>query len=290
MEYRRFGQTHLHLSAIGLGGLLTRYEAHNGHPPPEEKRRIYLRAEELGINLFDLGYGDEVYVPDELKGPKDDRYFSLKAGAPAAAAVEDLVDKHLTNIRREAIDILRVHHYAYLQNEGLAEQIAALKDKGKVRAMCTIRHMLADQQAYAARGPEEGADADLVIYNYVCRWQAPGIERSAQTGKGGLIMKAVGGPWLNWADQAQANGAAADAEQVIELAPKGEGLRPDLPLIYPIVKGPWQELCEPGEAVPRTNKAIDWVLATEGVHTALVAFASVEELEEGLGVLAGVAG
>ena len=103
-------------------------------------------------------------------------------------------------------------------------------------------------------------------------------------------MKALGGQWLNWADQAQADWAQADAEQVIELAPKGEGLRPELPLIYPIVKGPWQELCEPGEAVPRTNKAIDWVLATEGVHTALVAFASVEELEEGLGVLAGVAG
>ena len=74
-------------------------------------------------------------------------------GAPAAAEVEETIDKHLANVRREAIDILRVHHYAYLQNEGLAERIAECKAKGKVRALCLIRHMLADQQAYAARGP-----------------------------------------------------------------------------------------------------------------------------------------
>ena len=37
--------------------------------------------------------------------------------------------------------------------------------------------------------------------------------------------------------------------------------------------------------MPRTERAIQWVLATEGVHCTLVAFASVEELEEGLGVM-----
>ena len=136
MEYRRFGQTDMELSTVGLGGLLARYEGINGHPPPEEKRRIYLRAAELGVNLFDMGYGDEVHIPDELKGPRDDRFFSLKVGAPAAAEVEGTIDKHLANVRREAIDILRVHHYAYLQNEGLAERIAECKAKGKVRALC----------------------------------------------------------------------------------------------------------------------------------------------------------
>ena len=55
VEYRRFGQTDMELSTIGLGGLLARYEGVNGHPPPEEKRRIYLRAAELGVNLFDMG-------------------------------------------------------------------------------------------------------------------------------------------------------------------------------------------------------------------------------------------
>ena len=67
MEYRTFGQTSMQLSTVALGG----------QPWPEEKGRVYLRAAELGINLFDMGYGDEVYIPDELKGNHDGRYFSL---------------------------------------------------------------------------------------------------------------------------------------------------------------------------------------------------------------------
>ena len=55
MEYRPFGSTGMTLSVMGLGGLPAHYEGVRGHPPPEEKRRIYLRAEELGVSLFDMG-------------------------------------------------------------------------------------------------------------------------------------------------------------------------------------------------------------------------------------------
>ena len=50
-----------------------------------------------------MGYGDEVYIPDELKGPDDERYFSLKAkgGAPGAGELEAIVDDNLRNLRRE---------------------------------------------------------------------------------------------------------------------------------------------------------------------------------------------
>ena len=83
------------LSAIALGGLLAHYEGVRGYPPPDEKRRIYLRSAELGINLFDMGYGDEVHIPKELKGPSEDRYFSLKVGAPRAQDLEELIDAQL---------------------------------------------------------------------------------------------------------------------------------------------------------------------------------------------------
>ncbi|MDP6752035.1 MAG: hypothetical protein QGH37_34465, partial [Candidatus Poribacteria bacterium] len=110
MEYRCFGQTGMQLSAVALGGLLARYEGLCGQPSPEEKSRIYLRAAELGINLFDMGYGDEVYIPDELKGNHGGRYFSLKVGGPPPDRLEEIVDKHLLNLRRDTIDILRLHH------------------------------------------------------------------------------------------------------------------------------------------------------------------------------------
>ena len=199
MEYREFGNTGMRLSVVGLGGLLAHYwEGETAHPPPEEKRRIYLRAEEMGINLFDMGYGDEVHIPDELKGASDERHFSLKVGAPTADDLEATVDKHLANVRREAIDILRVHHYAFVGDEALRRRIEDLKGAGKIRALCTIRHFEADQKIYLEQGPEAGADADLVIYNYVCRGQEPGIARAAEQGKGVLIMKALGGQYLSW--------------------------------------------------------------------------------------------
>ena len=82
MEYRTFGQTEMQLSTVALGGLPARYEELCGQPQPEEKGRVYLRAAELGISLFDMGYGDEVYIPDEPKGNHGGRCFSLKVGGP----------------------------------------------------------------------------------------------------------------------------------------------------------------------------------------------------------------
>lgn len=283
MKYRKFGQTGMKLSAVGLGGLLAHYwEGTDGHPPPDEKRRIYLRAFELGINLFDMGYGDEVHIPQELKGNKEDCYFSLKAGVSRPEDLEGVVAQHLGNLRRDAIDILRVHHSDYVQDEGLAERITALKDAGKIRSLCLIRHLRPDQEAYAERGPEPAADADLVIYNYVCRWQEPGIDRSARAGKGVLIMKALGGQYLSWEHKTRTDWTKATEETVVQLSPLGENIRSELELIYPFVAGPWYELARPGEPILRTALAVRWVLENKGVSSVLVAVASVDELEEAL--------
>ncbi|MEE2832161.1 MAG: aldo/keto reductase [Candidatus Latescibacterota bacterium] len=283
MELRRFGSTDMELSVLGLGGLLARYEGALGHPPPEEKRRIYLRAAELGINLFDMGYGDEVHIPDELKGESDERHFSLKMGAPDAKTLADVVDGHLRNIRRERIDILRVHHANWMTDVATRDVVGALRDAGKVRSLCLIRHYEADQLAYAETGPESDADADLVIYNYACRWQAPGLDLAHAAGKGVLIMKALGGQWLPWDEQVRMDWSKAGPDDVIRLSPKGEDMRSNMPLVYPIVNGPWHELCEPGEEVPPTHRAIGWVQDNDAVTSVLVAFASIAELEEGVG-------
>ena len=287
MEYRDFGQTGMRLSVVGLGGLLARYEGFCGHPPPEEKRRIYLRAAELGINLFDMGYGDEVHIPDELRGNGGDHYFSLKVGAAQAETLAEKVNQHLASLRRETIDILRLHRSRFVEDEQLVECVAALKQAGKVRSLCLIRHDPVDQVAYAAQGPEPGSDADLVIYNYVCRGQEPGIDQGAAAGKGVLIMKALGGQWLSWEDKTRTDWTTATEEAVVQLSPKGERMRNHLELVYPITSGPWRELAEPGEAIPRPERALAWVLQNEKVNSVLVAFASVAELEETLGVGSG---
>ena len=196
MRHRFFGETGLKLSEIGLGGLLARYEGVSGHPPAAEKRRIYLEAASQGVNLFDMGYGDERHIPDELKGNSGSHYFALKAGAPTAESLLDTVTCHLRNVRRDAIDILRVHYSAFRDDEALRTAILRLKESGQIRFLCLIRHYLEDQESYVSDGPVTEADGDLVMYNYVYRWQSAGIERAASQGKGVLIMKALGGQWI----------------------------------------------------------------------------------------------
>ena len=283
MDYREFGNTGMRLSTVGLGGLLAHFwEGAAGHPPAEEKRRIYLRAAELGINLFDMGYGDEPHIPEELKGPGGDRHFSLKVGDPKVEELEATIDGHLSNIRRETIDILRVHHYAYVQNKYLREKVAELKSRGKVRALCTIRHFEKDQQVYLDGGPEEEADADLVIYNYVCRGQAPGIERASKAGKGVLVMKALGGQYLSWEHKNSADWSTADEEALMRLTPLGDSFRHEAGLVYSFTAGPWRELADPGQEVARTGPAVAWVVDNPHVSCTLVAVASVAELEAAL--------
>ena len=282
MQYREFGRTGFRLSYVGLGGLLDHYwEGEAGVAPPKEKRRIYLRAHELGINLFDMGYGDHVHIPDELKGPHPDRYFSLKVGGEAGA-LESKVDDHLAVIRRDAVDILRVHYCAFMETEALREAVAVLRQKGKVRSLCLIRHFEPDQVAYASRGPESEAESDLVIYNYVCRHQEAGIELSTKVGKGVLIMKALGGQYLSWQDKNKADWSGDSAETLIKLSPLGESMRHELSLVDAFTTGPWNELADPGQKVARTGPAVAWVLQNQAVSSTYVAVASVAELEAAL--------
>lgn len=286
MEVREFGSTGLRLSVVGLGGLLAHYwEGETAHPPPEEKRRIYLRAAELGINLFDMGYGDEVHIPDELKGPGDKYHFSLKLGAPTADDLEASIDKHLANIRRDTIDILRIHHYAWMEDEALRRRVEDVKSAGKVRALCTIRHFEADQQAYLDRGPEPEADADLVIYNYVNRTQEPGIARAAEQGKGVLIMKVLGGQYLSWIHKNTTDWTTATGDTLMSLSPLGTSMDHEIDLVYSFTAGPWNELAQPGEKVAQTGPAVSWVVQNPNVDTALVAVASVDELDMALSSL-----
>ena len=287
MPYRRFGQTGMELSPMGLGGLLAHYEGRLGHPPAEEKQRIYLRATELGVNLFDTGYGDEKYIPEELKGNREDLHFSLKSGrgggSPRSTELEGEVDTHLRNLRRDAIDILRVHHQTYVGNDPLAEKIAELKQAGKVRSLCLIHHYDEDDATYAANGPIPETDADLVMYSYVRRGPEPGIAMAGEAGKGVLVMTALGGQMISWPDKVLTDWTQVTDQTVSDLTVRTIP-RSEMSLVHSVSFGPWVELAEPEELIPRTDVAVRWVLMNPNVSSTLVAVASVEELEEALGV------
>ena len=280
MEYRFFGSTGMSFSVIGLGGLLAHYEGVCGHPSSGQKQSIYRRADELGINLFDMGYGDEVYIPDEFRNSNSNRFFALKTGVPKAIELEDTINHHLKQLRRESIDVLRIQYNAFIKDNALQEVVSDLKQNGKVRSLCLIRHYPEDQKAYVEHGPHNVADGDLVMYNYVYRWQEDGIKQSEEAGKGVLIMKALGGQWISWQDKVNTDWSQATRESLIDLMPNKKKIQTHADMIFPINAGPWQELKKNGDKTIRTASAIQWVLENPGVSSVLVAVAGVEELEE----------
>lgn len=285
MNYRSFGDTGIAVSEIALGGLLARYEGVCGHPSAQVKERIYLEALERGITLFDMGYGDEIYIPDELKGNSDSHNFALKFTAPEPDRLRSVVQSHLRNLHRDAIDILRIHHKDFTSSDRLRANICALRKSGEIRSLCLIRHYLEDQQDYVESGPLEDADGDLVMYNYVCRWQSGGIDKAKDQDKGVLVMKSLGGQWIGWDEKVTPQWALTKKESLPEFAPKREKIAGNLDLIYPVSVGPWVELAEAGHDRPRTSAAVQWALQNPGVNSVLVAVSSVDELEEVLGVV-----
>ena len=285
MKYRSFGDTGIAVSEIALGGLLARYEGVCGHPSAQIKKNIYLEALAQGISLFDMGYGDEVYIPDELKGNSGSHSFALKFTAPDPDMLRFTVQSHLTNLHRDAIDILRIHHKDFVASDRLRETIYALRESGEIRSLCLIRHYLDDQRDYIESGPTEESDGDLVMYNYVCRGQSTGIDKAMEQGKGVLVMKALGGQWIGWDDKVSPHWSRTKKEALPEFAPKRDKVAENLDLIYPVSVGPWGDLAEAGHDRPRTSAAVQWALQNPGVSSVLVAVSSVDELEEVLDVV-----
>jgi hypothetical protein len=99
-----------------------------------------------------------------------------------------------------------------------------------------------------------------------------------------LSAVGLGGQWVSGEDKARTAWSTATPAKVEELSPRGEGMRGELSLVYSMVTGLWHELADPGEVVPRIERAVSRVLENQGVSSVLVVFASMGELEEAVGV------
>ena len=159
MKHRRFGNTGLEVSEIGLGafpiaGLRKREDGtYYGWTGTNDEESIALlhRAEELGVNLIDSaeGYGgghSEVLAGRALKGRRDRWIIATKA-APNQGIEEGQVDEAAVRKRiREAcegslerldtdwIDLYQLHAVPHeWAMPAVMETLEALKQEGKVR-------------------------------------------------------------------------------------------------------------------------------------------------------------
>ncbi len=147
MEYRRLGDTALHVSAIGFGAspLGNVFQ----EADPREATAAVRLAVECGINFFDVSpyYGDtlaETRLGQALAGLRDQVILATKCGRYgeddfdfSAARVSRSIDESLGRLRTDHVDLLQAHDVEFADLRQIVEEtipaMRALQRQGKAR-------------------------------------------------------------------------------------------------------------------------------------------------------------
>ena len=143
MEYRRLGQTDMHVSTICLGCWALIGGPTWGEQDRDESAAAIHAALDAGVNFFDTaaGYGggeSEELLGKALEGVRKDVVIATKVsgGQLAPDNVVKSCDKSLRLLRTDVIDLLQVHWPP--RDVPLAETYGALlrlREAGKIRAI-----------------------------------------------------------------------------------------------------------------------------------------------------------
>ena len=148
MKYRTLGRTGIRISEVGLGTWGMGGDRY-GRADDAESRRTLLRALELGINHIDTApiYGDghsEEVIGAAIAGRRHEVVLATKVGMfpggrqnfdYSGAAVVREVENSLRRLRTDYLDIYFLHSPddALFRDDGL-EALVRLKEQGKIRA------------------------------------------------------------------------------------------------------------------------------------------------------------
>jgi predicted aldo/keto reductase-like oxidoreductase len=159
MQYRRFGKTEQHLSAVTLGGMRFR----DGWTPPRSElrqttldqcRQCVQLALEVGINHIEtaFGYGtsEQAYgrvLGTELRVPRN-RYHLMTKGRPLTADdTRKLVEKQLRDLQVDKIDSYAWHGVNdaeilanIVKKDGPVEALLRLQEEGVIGAVGFSTH------------------------------------------------------------------------------------------------------------------------------------------------------
>lgn len=179
MEYRRFGKTDQHISAITLGGM--RFK-HNWELPRDEiptdmieqAVEVTQAALESGINHIETAYGYRkseynygIVLNDQLKIPRDRYHLMTKGDAVGYDDMLRMIDEQLTGLKTDYFDFYAWHGVnnfdLYQKAFGLGEYsgsgrsaidaLLELKEQGVIRSVGFSTH--ADLRTiHAALGTE----------------------------------------------------------------------------------------------------------------------------------------
>lgn len=209
MQYRKFGNTGVDISALGFGCMrLPEYQLEDGswQVDQEKTNEMLMKAYELGVNYFDTAFyychsNSEIAVGKALKPIRDKVYISTKCPLELVNSPEDFeatLDKSLAKLDSDYVDF---YHFWGINQKTFDEKIVPLKlmekalelkEKGKIRHISfsfhdtpeALKHII--DNGYAM-------ESVLLQYNLLDRANEEMIQYAAEKGLGVVVMGPVGG-------------------------------------------------------------------------------------------------
>jgi len=209
MQYRKFGNTGVNISALGFGCMrLKEYQDESGawHVDQEHTNEMLMKAYELGVNYFDTAFyychsNSEIAIGKALAPVRDKVYISTKCPLELVNSPEDyekILDQSLEKLGTDHVDF---YHFWGINRKvfdekivplGLMDKALELKEKGKIRHISfsfhdtpeALKHII--DNGYAL-------ESVLLQYNLIDRVNEDMILYAAEKGLGVVVMGPVGG-------------------------------------------------------------------------------------------------
>ena len=209
MQYRKFGNTGVNISALGFGCMrLPEYQAEDGswHVDQEKTNEMLMRAYDLGVNYFDTAYfycheNSEIAIGKALAPIRDKVYISTKCPLELVKTPEDFEKQLDRSLAKLGTDYVDFYHFWGINQAafddkivplGLMDEALKLKEKGKIRHISFSFHDTPEALKHIIdNGPV--LESVLLQYNLLDRANEEMIHYAAQKGLGVVVMGPVGG-------------------------------------------------------------------------------------------------
>ena len=157
MQLREFGNTGVKVSEVGFGAWAIGGQSY-GAVNKADSLRALARAEELGCNFVDtaLVYGDSELVLGEFLAGRRSRWIVASKYSGQEGGMTATVEKQLTNLATDVIDFYQIHWMPRGKEAVLFDELAKLKQAGKVRFIGVSLYSLDDIDDLLARPDIDG--------------------------------------------------------------------------------------------------------------------------------------
>jgi myo-inositol catabolism protein IolS len=134
MPLRDFGRTGLKVSEVGFGAWAIGGQSY-GRTERQESLAALARAEELGCNIVDTAavYGASEEVLGEFLAGRRDRWVICTKYSAQEAGMRATLEDQLRRLGTDRIDFYMVHWRPGPDEAELYDELAALKQEGKIR-------------------------------------------------------------------------------------------------------------------------------------------------------------